>query len=446
MNIDPYLKLMVEQNASDLFFTTGAPVCTKVEGVTRRVSRNVLEPGAIKKIAYSIMDDQQISEFEMTKEMNLGVSIAGAGRFRVNVYYQRGEISMVIRFIKGDIPEIELLGLPPILKELVMQKNGLVIVVGSTGSGKSTSLASMIEHRNKNQTGHILTIEDPIEYAFSHKKSIIGQREVGLDTLSYENALREAMREAPDLIMIGEVRDKQTMEAALTYADTGHLCLTTLHAVNANQALDRILNFFPPESRKQIGMDLSLNLRGIVSQRLILSSEGGRIPAVEVMINTPYISDLIKRGKIDEIKPIMEKGAATGMQTFDQALYDLYKTEKISLEDALSNADSQGNLEWQINFGGGVKSVSESSDDLQFPSKSEDLSEHIDKSDKEPPILSDSIVDGGVQDSSAGFDDHAIMNLPDSYEDANQSESILDEKDGKENGYLERLKSVFGDS
>ena len=452
MNIDPYLKLMVEQNASDLFFTTGAPVCTKVEGVTRRVSRNVLEPGVVKKIAYSIMDDQQIQEFEMTKEMNLGISVAGAGRFRVNAYYQRGEISMVIRYIKGDIPEMEELGLPSALKKLVMQKNGLVLLVGSTGSGKSTSLASMIEHRNTQATGHILTIEDPIEYAFSHKKSIIGQREVGLDTLSYENALREAMREAPDLIMIGEVRDKQTMEAAITYADTGHLCLTTLHAVNANQALDRIVNFFPPEGKSQILMDLSLNLRGIVAQRLIPDVEGGRVPAVEVLINTPYVSELIKRGSVGEIKPIMEKGAASGMQTFDQSLYDLYKSERISLDDALGNADSRGNLEWQINFGGGVKSVSDSSDQLVFPDK-EPVEKKPRKSRTQASVMSDTSDDQEVLDSHVGFDDEDfdgdfLDGLP-STENASVEprKNVLDDEDGegKDSGYFDRLKSVFGD-
>ena len=443
MNIDPYLKLMVEQNASDLFFTTGAPVCTKVEGVTRRVSRNVLEPGVVKKIAYSIMDDQQVREFEMTKEMNLGISVAGAGRFRVNLYYQRGEISMVIRYIKGDIPDMESLGLPPILKKLVMQKNGLVLVVGSTGSGKSTSLASMIEHRNIEQTGHILTIEDPIEYAFSHKKSIIGQREVGLDTLSYENALREAMREAPDLIMIGEVRDRQTMEAAITYADTGHLCLTTLHAVNSNQALDRIVNFFPPEGKSQILMDLSLNLRGIISQRLIPSVEGGRVPAVEVMVNTPYISELIKRGDVGEIKAIMEKGAATGMQTFDQSLYDLYKSERISLDDALNNADSRGNLEWQINFGGGVKSVSETSDQLVFPSEEAAQPQAIKK--ESPSTLSDPVNDDAL-DSHVGIDDEMLDELPlEEGASVEPGEPIFEEEESKDTDYLNRLKSVFGD-
>jgi twitching motility protein PilU len=345
---------------------------------------------------------------------------------------------------------MEMLGLPPILKKLVMQKNGLVLLVGSTGSGKSTSLASMIEHRNKEQTGHILTIEDPIEYAFSHKKSIIGQREVGLDTLSYENALREAMREAPDLIMIGEVRDKQTMEAAITYADTGHLCLTTLHAVNANQALDRIVNFFPPEGKAQILMDLSLNLQGIVAQRLVPDVEGGRVPAVEVLINTPYVSELIKRGSVSDIKPIMEKGAASGMQTFDQSLYDLYKSERISLDDALGNADSRGNLEWQINFGGGVKSVSESSDQLVFPTEEPSKAKAAANSRKEPPVLSDPFNDEAELDSHVGFDEDFLGDEMSADEiasiDSDQS-SILDDEDGegKDSGYYDRLKSVFGD-
>jgi twitching motility protein PilU len=366
MKIKPYLKLMAQKGASDIFFTTGAPICLKIDGTTRPISKVALESGATKKVAYELLSDQQIREFEETKEMNLGVSIPGGGRYRVNVYYQRGEVSMVIRYIKSDIPSIEKLGLPKVLRDIVMQKNGLVLVVGSTGSGKSTSLASMIEYRNTTISGHILTVEDPIEYTFSHKKSIVGQREVGLDTLSYNNALREAMREAPDVIMIGEVRDRSTMEAAMTYADTGHLCLSTLHAVNANQALDRIINLFPSESKGQILMDLSLNLRGIISQRLVPSTDGGRVPAVEVLMNTPYISELIRKNNFGEIKEVMSKGAAAGMQTFDQCLQGLYKEEKITLEEALNHADSRSNLEWQINFGGNVKSVSqENSADME---------------------------------------------------------------------------------
>lgn len=367
MNIAPYLKLMSDKNASDLFFTTGAPASVKLEGEMRPVSRSALDPGVTREIAYSLMDEAQIHEFENTKEMNLGLSIAGVGRFRVNIYRQRGEVSLVIRFIKSIIPTMEDLSLPPVLKDLVGHKNGLIIVVGSTGSGKSTTLASMLDFRNANQAGHILTIEDPIEYVFAHKKSIIGQREVGLDTLSYDNALREAMREAPDLIMIGEVRDRKTMEAAISYADTGHLCMTTLHAVNANQALDRVINLFPSDARQQILMDLSLNLRGIVSQRLVVGMDGKRVPAVEVLVNTPYGSELIKKGEMGALKEIMEKGSVNGMQTFDQSLLELYQTKRINLQAALANADSRGDLEWRINFGGGKDSFEDSVESLQFP-------------------------------------------------------------------------------
>jgi twitching motility protein PilU len=368
MNIAPYLKLMAEKNASDLFFTTGAPASVKIEGHVKPISRTPMEPGLVKRIAYSIMDEKQLREFEITKEMNLGISVAGVGRFRVNIYLQRGEVSMVIRFIKNIIPSLDDLNLPPVLRDLVMHNNGLIVVVGSTGSGKSTTMASMIDFRNAQRSGHILTIEDPIEYVFTHKKSIIGQREVGLDTLSYDNALREAMREAPDMIMIGEVRDRDTMQAAIAYADTGHLCLTTLHAVNANQALDRIINLFPPDAKQQILMDLSLNLRGIVSQRLVLGMDGWRVPAIEVLVNTPYISELVKKGDLGEIKEVMAKGAVSGMLTFDQSLYELYKEKKISLQDALTNADSRGDLEWRINFGGGMSTLQQESDALQFPS------------------------------------------------------------------------------
>lgn len=368
MNITPYLKLMAEKNGSDLFFTTGAPASLKIEGETRPISRTALEPGLVKRIAYSIMDEQQTEEFERTREMNLGLSVSGLGRFRVNVYRQRGEVSMVVRYIKSRIPTIESLNLPPVLKDLVMHKNGLVMVVGATGAGKSSTLASMVDYRNAHHSGHILTIEDPIEFVFTHKKAIVGQREVGLDTLSYENALREAMREAPDVIMIGEVRDRRAMEAAISYADTGHLCLTTLHAVNANQAMDRVLNFFPPEAKQQILMDLSLNVRAIISQRLVVGVDGKRVPAVEVLINTPYISELVKTGKFAEMKEVMEKGAVTGMQTFDQSLYELVKAGKISLQDALASADSRGNLEWRMNFGGGVQSLDKTADDLRFAS------------------------------------------------------------------------------
>jgi twitching motility protein PilU len=360
--LDPYLKLMAEKEASDIFFTTGAPPSIKIQGIIRPISKTRLESGMARKLAYSLLNERQIEDFEDNMELNLGVSRAGLGRFRVNVYMQRGEASMVIRYIKSRIPKIEELGLPQILKTLVMEKNGLLLMVGSTGAGKSTTLAAMIDHRNAAAPGHILTIEDPIEFVYEHKQCIVGQREIGLDTHSYQNALREAMREAPDVILIGEVRDLETMEAAITYADTGHLCLSTLHAVNANQALDRIINLFPPEQKNQILMDLSLNLRGIVSQRLVPSVDGGRIAAVEVMINTPYISELIRKGDMGEIKEIMEKGGKNGMQTFDQSLFSLYKQGRITQKDALTHADSRTNLEWRINFGGGVSSDGENKD------------------------------------------------------------------------------------
>jgi len=377
LNLQPYLKLMAERGGSDIFFTTGAPVSMNIEGKMHSIGKTPLEPGMAKEIAYSVMDENQKMGFEATMEMNLGFSLKDIGRFRINVYTQRGEVSIVIRYIKSDVPTLDKLNLPAKLKDLVFNRKGLVLVVGATGSGKSTTLASMINHRSLNMPGHILTIEDPIEYMFDHQKSIVGQREVGLDTLSYENALREAMREAPDVIMIGEVRDRETMEAAIQYADTGHLCLTTLHSVNANQTLDRILSFFPPDARNQILMDLSLNLQAIVSQRLVEGLNGKRVAAIEILINSPYISELIRRGDFHEIKEIMEKGEADGMQTFDQSLYQLFTDGKIDIKTALSYADSRSNLEWKINFGGGVKDMSkeESKDTLAFPDNPDDLPE-----------------------------------------------------------------------
>ena len=372
--IDPFLKHMAEKNASDLYLTTGAPPSVKIDGLTRPITKSNLKPGAVKDLAYEIMSDEQRSRFERYLEMNLGLT-RDTGRFRVNIYFQRSEVSMVVRYIKSDIPSVSDLELPKVLEKLVMARQGLILVVGSTGSGKSTTLASMLQTRNQNKTGHMLTVEDPIEYTFTHDQSIIGQREVGLDTLSYENALREAMREAPDVIMIGEVRDRRTMEAAISYADTGHLCLTTLHAVNAYQALDRIINMFPPDAKNQILMDLSLNLNCIISQRLVVGENGVRHPAVEIMVRSPYIAELIRRGDIHEIKDIMVKGGRDGMQTFDQSLYDLYKNNMISLETALENADSRGDLEWQINFGGGASKLSldEDADSLEMPTLDETI-------------------------------------------------------------------------
>lgn len=354
MKIDPYFRLMREHEASDLYFTTGAPVGIRIQGILRPVGNDLLKPGMVRTIAYEMLADKQIKEFEDRLELNLGISLPDIGRFRINLYFQRGEVAMVVRFIKSDIPTIESLHLPTVVKTLVSYANGLVLVVGSTGAGKSTTLAAMIDYRNQTRANHILTIEDPIEYVFTHKKSIVGQREVGLDTHSYESALKEAMREAPDLIMIGEIRDQYTLKSAVGYADTGHLCLSTLHAVNASQALERIINFYPPEAKQNILMDLSLNLRGIVSQRLVSTTDGDRIPAVEVLLNTPYISELLRKGEFSEIKEVLKKNDEPGMQSFDQSLYDLYQSGRITLKDALDHADSSGDLQWQINFGGGV--------------------------------------------------------------------------------------------
>jgi twitching motility protein PilU len=355
MDITPYLHLMIEKNASDLFFSTGAPANIKIDGTTRPVDKNVLPPGAVKKLAYSVMTDEQISEFESIMEMNLAISARNMGRFRVNVYRQRGEVAMVVRYIKGIIPSVEELNLPPIVKSLIMEPRGLILVVGATGSGKSTTLASMIDFRNANKTGHIVTIEDPIEFIHRHKLSIIDQREIGIDTLSYSNALKNALREAPDVILVGEVRDREAMQHALTLAETGHLCLTTLHASNAYQALDRVINFFPESARTQLLLDLSFNLRAVVSQRLVLGQEGKRMPAVEVLLNTPYVSELIQKGEIDGIREAMEQGVDRGMQTFDQALYVMYKEGKISLDEALDHADSRNNLGLRIRLAEGAK-------------------------------------------------------------------------------------------
>ena len=348
MDIVPYLKLMVQKNGSDLFFSTGAPPNLKAEGETRPIGSSPLQPGQVRKLAYGVMSDEQIKEFESTFECNLAISIQKLGRFRVNVFKQRGDAAMVIRYIKGVIPPVEKLNLPVILKDLIMEPRGLILVVGSTGSGKSTTLASMIEHRNQHKAGHILTIEDPIEYLYTHKKSVVDQREVGIDTLSYENALKNAMREAPDVILIGEIRDMYTMQHAVAYAETGHLCLSTLHANNANQALDRIINFFPDSSQNQLYMDLSLNLRAVVSQRLVKGKNGQRIPAVEIMLLTTYISELIQKGDVHAIKEVMEQGTERGMQTFDQSLYSLFREGRITLEEALNHADSRNNLSLKI--------------------------------------------------------------------------------------------------
>jgi twitching motility protein PilU len=348
MELQHYLKIIVEQDGSDLYFSTGAPPSMKVQGKLTAIAAEPLASGVVEALADALMDAEQKAEFERRPEMNLAISEPGIGRFRVNIFKQRSQVAMVIRTIKTEIPNYSSLGLPETLPKLVMQKRGLVLFVGGTGSGKSTSLASLIDFRNTNSAGHIITIEDPVEFVHRHKRSIVNQREVGIDTDSYEDALQNTLRQAPDVILIGEIRSRETMEHALAFAETGHLCLSTLHANNANQALDRIINFFPEDRHKQLFLDLSLNLRGIVSQRLIPTVDGKRAAAIEILLGTPRVCDLIKNGKVDEIKEVMAKSETQGMRTFDSALYQLYQEGKISLQEALQNADSVNNLRLRI--------------------------------------------------------------------------------------------------
>ncbi len=351
MEFRDYLKILVAKEGSDLYLSTGAPVCAKFHGQLKALEQEPLTAARVKEIAYEIMDAEQIAQFEAKPEMNLAISESGIGRFRVNIFKQRNTISIVIRNIVTNIPKMETLGLPPILRDIIMSKRGLVLFVGATGSGKSTSLASLIDYRNTNAAGHIITIEDPVEFVHSHKKSIVNQREVGMDTDSYEDALKNTLRQAPDVILIGEIRDRETMEHAIAFAETGHLAISTLHANNANQALDRIINFFPEERRNQLLLDLSLNLRAFVSQRLIPTVDGKRAAAVEILIGTPLVQDMIRRGDVHEIKEVMQKSENIGMQTFDSALLKLHQEGRISLEEALRNADSANNLRLKISLG-----------------------------------------------------------------------------------------------
>ncbi len=347
--INDLLKLMVSRNGSDLFITGDFPPAIKVDGKVTKVSPQPLNAGHTLALARSVMNDKQVAEFERTKECNFAISPPGVGRFRVNAFIQQGKVGMVMRVIPAVLPTIDGLGVPQVLKEVVMAKRGLCILVGATGSGKSTTLAAMVDWRNENSFGHIITIEDPVEFVHAHKNCVITQREVGLDTDNWEIALKNTLRQAPDVILMGEVRDRETMEHAIAFAETGHLCLCTLHANSANQALDRVINFFPEERRPQLLMDLSLNLKSIISQRLIPKQDGkGRSAAVEILLNTPLISYLIFKGDVSEIKEIMKKSRQLGMQTFDQALFDAYENNAISYEDALRNADSLNDLRLQI--------------------------------------------------------------------------------------------------
>jgi twitching motility protein PilU len=343
------LRKMVERNGSDLFITRGFPPAIKVDGTIHKATDTPLSADQSAMMVRSIMNDKQIKEFDATKECNFAIAPQGIGRFRVSAFIQQGYVGAVLRTITTEIPTLEDLELPPILKDVVMNKRGIVIVVGGTGSGKSTTLAAMIGHRNENSRGHIVSIEDPVEYVHPHKGCVITQREVGIDTESWHNALKNTLRQAPDVILIGEVRDRETMEYAIQFAETGHLCLATLHANSANQALDRIINFFPEERRQQLLMDLSLNTRGLISQRLIPRVGGiGRIAAMEILLNTPLIADLIFKGDVGQIKDIMAKSTRLGMQTFDQALFALYEEGTISYEEAMRNADSKNELRLRI--------------------------------------------------------------------------------------------------
>ena len=367
------LKLMVEKRGSDLFITVGFPPAIKVDGKVSPVSKTKLTSENTKSMVYAIMNDKQLKEFEATKECNFAVAPAGIGRFRTNAFVQQGQCGLVMRTIETNVPTIDGLGLPEVLKDVVMNKNGLVIMVGGTGSGKSTSLAAMIDYRNANSYGHIITIEDPIEFVHPHKNCIIMQREVGVDTDDWDIALKNSLRQAPDVILLGEIRDRETMEFGIAFAETGHLAMATLHANSANQALDRIINFFPEERRQQLLMDLSLNLKGIISQRLLKTRDGeGRVAAIEIMLNSPLVQDLILKGEVHELKELMSRSNEIGMKTFDQALFDLYEADKITYEDALRNADSMNELRLRIKLEGKASKDTDRMDGLDHLSLDKD--------------------------------------------------------------------------
>jgi len=375
MILDKLFQLMAEKQASDIFISAGTPIHIKIQGNTMPVNQQTMLPDMIEKIAYELMSPEQIKTFESTMEMNLSFGVAQIGNFRINIFRQRGSISIVVRFILGNIPQLTSLDLPPVLGDLIMEKRGLILIVGATGSGKSTTIASMLDHRNSNRAGHILTVEDPIEFLFKHKKSIVNQREIGMDTQDWAAALKNAMRQAPDCILIGEIRDKETMQAAIAYSQTGHLCLATLHANNSYHALNRIISFFPAENRPALFLDLSVALRAIISQRLVKKPDGQRIPTSEIMLNTRHISELIERGEVQGIKDAMEQTLAPGSQTFEQDLFKLYSAGVITIDEALANADSPTNLSWLINnseFGSSNGKEDKKSDTaLEFDSTNE---------------------------------------------------------------------------
>ncbi|MEF8719269.1 MAG: PilT/PilU family type 4a pilus ATPase [Candidatus Accumulibacter necessarius] len=349
MILDKLFQVMADRQASDIFICAGAPIHIKIQGNSVPINQQMMDSAMIEKIAAELLNPEQTAAFEKTKEMNLSFGVPNLGNFRINLFRQRASISIVIRYVMGNIPALDSLSLPPVLADLVMERRGLILIVGATGSGKSTTLASMLDHRNTLCSGHILTIEDPIEYLFRHKKSLVNQREIGMDTLGWENALKNAMRQAPDCILIGEIRDRETMQAAIAYAQTGHLCLGTLHANNSYHALNRAINFFPLDSRGALYMDLSVSLKAIVSQRLVKKRDGKLTPAVEVLLNSYHVQELIEAGDVPALKEAMEQSLAPGSQTFEQDLFRLYRNDVITLQEALLNADSPTNLSWLIN-------------------------------------------------------------------------------------------------
>ena len=349
MDLTQLFKFMADKQASDMYISAGSPVLMKIEGETMPLNSQVLDGETVKKIAYSLMTEANIKTFEDTLELNFGFGVPNIGKFRINVFRQRGSVALVARYISSSVPMIAALGLPPSLKDLVLEKRGLILVVGQTGSGKSSTLAAMLDHRNSTKSGHILMIEDPIEFQHPHKKCIVNQREVGIDTLTYSAALLNAVREAPDVMMIGEIRDRETMLQAMIYAETGHLLLATLHANNSYHTLNRVINLFPHEARNNLLHDLSIGLKAVISQRLVRGKNGKRIPAVEVLVNSPYVAELIKSGETEKIKEAMEQSLTPGSQTFEHALFGLYQEGRISLDEALANSDSPTNLSWLIN-------------------------------------------------------------------------------------------------
>ena len=367
MIFDRLFQLMSERQASDIFVTAGAPIHIKINGTIVPINQQIMEPSVIQKMGYEMLNAEQVARFEKERELNISFGRKDIGNFRINLFWQRSSIGIVVRFIQSEIPELHALGLPQVLEEVIMEKRGLMLVVGATGSGKSTTIASMLDHRNMHQTGHILTVEDPIEYLFQHKRSIVNQRELGFDSLSWSDALKNALRQAPDVILIGEIRDLETMKLAISYAQSGHLVVATLHANNSYHALNRISSFFPLENRPLLYLDLAVALRSIVSQRLVRLPDGSRIPAVEVLMNTRHIADLIERGEFGGVKEAMEQSLAPGSQTFEQDLYRLYRENVITLDEALLNSDSPTNFSWLVN---NAQSQSESAPSMSGDSAS----------------------------------------------------------------------------